>query len=52
MFLLELRALRYFYLNNNGNVISRLKSAFHTTFIGILAAGAAFGITYGINKVT
>lgn len=39
------------FLKNNGNIFSRLKSAFHTTFIGILAAGAAFGITYGINKL-
>lgn len=39
------------FLKVNSNMLNRLKSAFHTTFIGILAAGAAFGITYFINKL-
>lgn len=39
------------FFKSNGSVILKLKSAFHTILIGILAAGSAFGITYYINKL-
>ena len=35
---------------NSISYVKQIKSAFHTTFIGILAAGAVFGITYFINN--